>query len=124
MKTVDWPTDEFGTAAEIQISTRRADGTLRGFVPIWIVTVDNQLYVRSYRGAGGAWYRHAGAHPTGVIRAGGKQTDVIFAAAGDDVREAVDAAYRAKYARYGDTYLQPMLTDQAAAATLRLNPAN
>jgi hypothetical protein len=33
---------------------------------------------------------------------------------------AVEAAYRAKYARYGRTYLEPMLA--ARAATLRLAP--
>lgn len=127
MKAADWLVDDlarYSTTEEIEISTRRADGSLRDFVPIWSVAVDGALYVRSYRGVGGAWYRHASAYPTGVIRAGGKQTDVTFAAAGDDVREAVDVAYRAKYARYGDSFLQPMLADQAAAATLRLNPAN
>jgi hypothetical protein len=35
---------------------------------------------------------------------------------------AVDDAYRAKYARYGATYLQPMLAAGAVAATLRLTP--
>jgi hypothetical protein len=33
-----------------------------------------------------------------------------------------DEAYRAKYARYGSTYLRPMLAEQARAATLRLTP--
>ena len=36
--------------------------------------------------------------------------------------KAIDGAYRSKYARYGDTYLQPMLADQAIAATLQLTP--
>jgi hypothetical protein len=61
-----WPAhtlDRFGAADEIDISTRRDDDNLRGFVPIWIVTVDNALYVRSHRGHDGAWYRHATARP-------------------------------------------------------------
>lgn len=41
-----WPADtldRFGATDEIDISTRRDDDNLRGFVPIWIVTVDNAL---------------------------------------------------------------------------------
>jgi hypothetical protein len=47
---------------------------------------------------------------------------VTFAPADDGVTAAIDDAYRAKYARYGDRYLQPMLTSSAIAATLRLTP--
>ena len=43
-----------GGGDEIDISTRRIDGSLRPFVPIWIVAVNGALYVRSYRGTGGA----------------------------------------------------------------------
>ncbi len=114
----------FGDAEEIQISTRRADGTLRLFVPIWVVAVDGGLFVRSYRGTGGTWYRHATERRVGAIRAGGHQTDVVFAAAGDDVCDAVDEAYQTKYGRYGDTYLRPMLAGPAAEATLRIDPAH
>jgi hypothetical protein len=35
---------------------------------------------------------------------------------------AVERAYRAKYGRYAASYLDPMLTDRATAATLRLLP--
>ncbi|MFE5566595.1 DUF2255 family protein [Amycolatopsis japonica] len=115
---------QFGDAEEIEISTRRPDGALRPFVPIWVVAVDGSLYVRSYRGAEGAWYRHAIKRPAGVVRAPGRQVEVAIAAAEPGVREQVDAAYRAKYARYGATYLQPMLADQAVTATLRLDPAH
>lgn len=123
--TGSWPADDltrYGSADEIEISTRRRDGTLRAFVPIWIVTVDAALYVRSYRGTGGAWYRHAARHPVGSIRCGDHHAEVSFAPADQTQREAIDAAYRAKYARYGDTYLRPMLADQAVEATLRVVP--
>jgi hypothetical protein len=120
-----WPPgdlEQFGGADEISISTRRADGSLRPFVPIWIVAVGEALYVRSYRGVGGAWYRHAAAHPAGAIQARGIHRDVKFIRAEPASRSVVDAAYRAKYARYGDSYLQPMLADQAVGTTLRIDP--
>jgi hypothetical protein len=50
--TATWSADDlalFGGAEQIDLSTRRRDGSLRPFVPIWIVTVDGALYVRSYR---------------------------------------------------------------------------
>jgi hypothetical protein len=121
-----WPADtldRFGAADEIDISTRRDDDDLRGFVPIWIVTVDNALYVRSYRGTDGAWYRHATARPAGAIRTAGQQADVTFTPVDPhqrDLLEAIGDAYRTKYGRYGDRYLQPMLAQHASGATLRL----
>ena len=123
--TAAWPAGELirlGGADEIEISTRRPDGSLRPFVPIWIVAVGDALYVRSYRGTGGAWYQHATQHPVGSIRSGDHRADVTFAPADQTQRKAIDAAYRAKYARYGDTYLPPMLAGQAVDATLRVLP--
>jgi hypothetical protein len=123
-----WPDGELNrlAAAEvIQISTRRADGALRSFVPIWIVAVAGNLYVRSYRGSNGAWYQHATRHPAGAIQAGEHQADITFTPVDSrqqNLTAGIDAAYRAKYARYGGSYLQPMLTAQAAATTLRLDP--
>ena len=78
--------------------------------------------MRSYRGTGGAWYRHAVAQPHGRVRAGSLEREVTFIPADDTVTAAIDDAYRTKYARYGDRYLRPMLTGQAVAATLRLAP--
>ncbi|MFY9934820.1 MAG: DUF2255 family protein [Streptosporangiaceae bacterium] len=115
-----------GSAEELQIITGRRDGSDRPPVPIWVVRVGDELYVRSFRGPDGAWYRHASQHPAGRIRAGGIDRAVTFDAAGRDgeVRPAVDDAYRAKYARYGDSYLGPMLAEQAAATTLKLTPSS
>ncbi|MGH3626260.1 MAG: DUF2255 family protein [Sciscionella sp.] len=113
----------FGDTEEIDLSTR-PDGSLRRFGPIWVVAVGSALYVRSYRGTSGAWYRHATEHRTGVIRIPGYQVNVAITAADQQVREQVDAAYRAKYGRYGTTYLRQMLAEQAVATALRLDPAN
>jgi hypothetical protein len=47
---------------------------------------------------------------------------VTFEERADAPREAIEAAYRAKYARHGGTYVDPMVGRDAAAATLRLVP--
>jgi len=119
----DWTREELdriGAAEELQIASLRPDGTLRPYTTIWVVRVGDELYVRSYQGRNGRWFRHALDRPEGRIRAGGVEQDVAFQGAGTGDHEAIDAAYRTKYARYASTYVEPMLTPDAVAATLRL----
>jgi hypothetical protein len=121
----DWPADELtriGAAEELEIAPRRPDGTLRPAVPIWVVRVGDDLYVRSWRGSGGSWFRAAKRGRSGHVRAGGVDKDVILVDADPVVADAVDAAYRDKYARY-PSYVAPMVGDEARATTLRLVPA-
>ena len=72
----DWTAagqDRIGSATELEIITRRADGSLRPYVPIWVVRAGDELFVRSWRGQAGAWYRHARQRPDGRVRAGGAE---------------------------------------------------
>ncbi len=114
--------DRIAAAEELQLASARRDGTLRTPVTIWVVRRGDDLYVRSANGRTGAWFRGALVRHEGRIRAGGVERDVAFVEAGDDVNDAVDAAYRAKYRRYADNYLPPILRPEARAATLRLVP--
>lgn len=120
-----WTSDELdriGSADELRITSPRADGTLRPYVPIWVVRVGDDLYVRSYRGADGGWFRHVTEREEGRIRAGGVERDVTVAAAAGAVDDAVDGAYRGKYGRYGRRLVDPMTAPAARATTLRLAP--
>jgi hypothetical protein len=90
--------DRIGGAQELRVASRRADGSLRPNLPIWVVRVGDELYVRSWRGTGGSWFRAAHASHAGHVSAGGVDEDVALEAAGEDVGDAVDAAYRRKYA--------------------------
>jgi hypothetical protein len=113
--------DRMGAAEELEIAPRRADGSLRRPVPIWVVRVGDELYVRSWRGSDGAWFRAARTRRDGHVSAGGVERDVAFADACEDVNDAVDAAYQDQYARYA-SYVPPMISDQARATTLKLIP--
>ena len=121
-----WTSDELARIAaadELEIETRRADGTLRKAVPVWVVRHDAELYVRSYKGGGAAWFRAVQALPEEHVRADGVAKDVTFAAVvEDEVNEHVDAAYRAKYGRYGESYITSILSAQSRAATLKVVP--
>jgi hypothetical protein len=62
--------DKIGAADELEIASLRPDGSLRPYVTIWVVRVGDDLYVRSYRGRNGAWFRSVLRHPEGRVRAG------------------------------------------------------
>jgi hypothetical protein len=59
--TAAWSPDELeriGTAEELQITTSRADGTLRREVPIWVVRASGQVYVRTWYRRDNGWFGH------------------------------------------------------------------
>ncbi len=119
----DWTAGELGqigAADELEIAAFREDGSLRPFVTIWVVRVGDELYVRSVRGHNGAWFRSALRLRHGRIRAGGVDREVDFAEADDADQDAIDEAYRTKYARYAPTYVDPIVSPDARAATVRL----
>ena len=109
---------------ELVVATTSADGGLRAPVPVWVVRDGDDLYVRSYKGSGGAWFRAATARPEARVSAGGIEMEVAFAEVAADVtlNDRIDDAYRSKYRRYGADYIDPMIADQARATTLRLTP--
>ena len=124
MTSAAWTADELdriSSADELAIAPRRTDGAPRRPTPIWVVRVGDELYVRSWRGDDGAWYRAATSRGQGHVSSGGVERDVEFVPADDAINDAVDAAYRDKYARY-PSYVEPMVTAQARATTLQLVP--
>jgi hypothetical protein len=62
--------DRIGAAEELEVASLRADGTLRRPVTIWVIREGDDLYVRSWRGRSGAWYRGTQERHQGHIRAG------------------------------------------------------
>lgn len=122
----DWTSDELariGDATELTIQTQRPDGTPRRPLPIWVVRDGDRVYVRSYRGESGAWYRAAHASGAARVRAGGVEKDVTVASVNDAATDdRIDEAYRTKYRSYGAAYTGPMTTPAARATTLELTP--
>ena len=123
--TTAWTDDELskiGRAQELQIASLRPDGTLRPYVTIWAVRVGDGIYVRSAYGSTNPWFVRAQRSGAGRIQAGGVQRDVTFGAADPGVHADIDAAYHAKYDRYGPAIVGSVVGDQAVAVTLRLIP--
>ncbi|WP_227980672.1 DUF2255 family protein [Nocardia spumae] len=113
--------DRIGGSEELQITSYRENGALRPWTPIWVVRVDDDLYIRSAFGSSGGWYRHA-MHTRGArIRAGGVERDVTLHPATDSVtNDRVRDAYTTKY-RGQPTALEPMLAPIAANTTVRVD---
>ena len=111
---------------ELEIASRRGDGTLRQFVPIWVVRVDDQVYVRTWHRRTTGWFGRVLDTARARVRVPGLEADVVVEDVGagpGELRSQVDAAYRVKYGRYGDSTVGQMVADEAVAATLRLTPA-
>jgi hypothetical protein len=122
-----WTPAEFvriDNSDELQIASRRADGTLRRWVPIWVVHTGEHVYVRTWNRRDTGWFGAALRTRRARIRMPGLEVDVAVEDHGLDaeLRAPVDTAYRTKYRRYGEASVHGMVTDDAAASTLRLIP--
>jgi hypothetical protein len=76
-------------------------------VTIWHARVGNDLYIRSAQGPDNGWFRRTRAAGAGRVIAGGVERDVTFEPAAAEVRDELDAAYHAKYDRYGPGPVAP-----------------
>lgn len=122
--TASWSPDELrliNAAAELRIAVKRSDGSLRGWVPIWVVCAGARVYVRTWYRRDTGWFGHALRSRRARIAVPGLEEDVTIEDIGDasaEVTTGVDAAYRTKYGRGG---AGSMVTATAAATTLQLN---
>jgi hypothetical protein len=111
-----WTSDELtkiGTVEELEIAPLRRDGTLQRPVPVWVVRLGDDLYVRSVNGRSAGWFHAAQACHQRRIRVAGIEKDVTFVEM-DDRNDEIDGAYRAKYGRYPS--IVPHIVTPAARA--------
>jgi hypothetical protein len=123
--TTSWPGDDLariGRAEELAVTSLRPDGTLRPYVTIWVVRSGDDLYIRSARGPANGWFARATRSGKGRIRAGGLERDVLFTEPDAGAHPGIDAAYHAKYDRYGPTIVGSVAGEHSHPVTLRLLP--
>ena len=121
-----WTADELdliGPVDEIQVASRRADGSLTPYATIWAARLGDDLYVRSAYGPDNGWYRRAKTSGAGRIRAGGVERDVDVSSSPTTPSTRRSAgAYHAKYDRYGRGIVGTVVSPDAERATLRVVP--
>jgi hypothetical protein len=111
-------------AEEVRIAATRRSGELGRPKIIWIVVDGDHAYVRSVRGADGAWYKAAVASGSGTLQLGKAKWSVQLTPVSDaGVIERVSEALRRKYQSKHEKPTAAMLRDEVLSATLRVDPA-
>lgn len=104
---------------DFHIAPFRSDGKTYGTSTwIWVVSVDNKLFVRAYNGTNSRWYQSAMQQKAGKIEAAGLVKEVHFEPVVGSINDEIDAAYKKKYS--GSPYLNAMISDRAKAATVQV----
>ena len=115
-----WSTEQLNAidgADELEIAGRR-------WTPIWVVRVGDQVFVRTWHRRDTGWFGHVLQEGRAKVRVPGVAAEVTVEDVGvgpAGLRAGVDAAYRAKYGRYGEGTVAQMVSDTAAVTTLRLS---
>lgn len=111
--------DVLARADQIQLRTRRPDGTSGVEVQLWTVPIGTAVLVRAPN-TEAEWYRQVQEYPHATISVGDLVVDVRFERAPASADVAVDEAYWEKYGHTGDTEI--LTSGGALPTTLRLVP--
>lgn len=107
------------TVKELAIRTARHPGTS---VVIWAVVSDGTIFVRSFRGGAGRWYRDLAEGGRAALEAGGRTLEVEAVPVRDEGAIArVSEAFLRKYRP--SPYAEAMVKPDILSTTLRLDPA-
>ncbi|HEU5113221.1 MAG TPA: DUF2255 family protein [Acidimicrobiia bacterium] len=109
---------EIGDSQLVIIETRRGD-RVTGTV-IWVVVVDDVVYVRSVRGESGRWYQRAVADAAVALRVGDDRFEFRAIPANDP--DSVESASEGLRRKYRGRSLENMLLPETLGTTLRLEP--
>lgn len=109
-------------AAKI-LGIRAGDGPHR-VIGIWAVVVEGRVFVRSWDGRAGGWYRTLREDPRGIITVGERELRMRASfRVGERLRDAVDAAYAAKYPTPGaKKFVRGFARERRRETTTELRP--
>ena len=112
--------DLLARTKEVRIETSRAGGPVHSAMS-WIVVDGHDVFIRSFRGERGRWYREARAHPEIAILAGDLRIAATALSATDphSVRRCSEG-FQAKYPTSKSTPM--MLAADTLHTTLLLEP--
>jgi hypothetical protein len=114
--------DLLATVREIRVETRSAGGEVHKTI-VWPVVRDGVVYLRSYKGPSGRWFREALADPEIALLFDRRRLPARAVPATDATSvEACSAALREKYRR--SYSLEAMFAPSVLPTTLRIEPAS
>jgi hypothetical protein len=100
-------------------------GSEHRFTGVWVVVVEDRVFVRSYNDKPSGWYRAFREEPRGAIQLEGKEVAVrAKPVRSERIRDAVTQAYAEKYNTKGSVkWVQGFAEPERVAVTLELVPA-
>lgn len=109
---------DLSAAKEVRIRTEKHPGS---DVVIWVVVADDEVFVRSFRGAKGRWYRDLASGGDAKLDVAGRSLAVR--AMPEHEPAAIERASREYLRKYQpSSYAQAMVERDILATTLRLEP--
>jgi hypothetical protein len=106
---------------DVQEVRIRTDKHPESAVVIWVVVEGDEVFVRSFRGAKGRWYRDLAKGGPATLEAGRRKIAVQAIPANDST--SIERASRAFLGKYrSSSYAQAMVQPDVLPTTLRLEP--
>ena len=90
-------------------------------VAIWLVVADDEVFVRSVRGAEGRWYRDLAAGGSATLELAGRQL-AVQASPASDANSVARASHEYLRKYQPSPYAQSMVRAEVLPTTLRLEP--
>jgi hypothetical protein len=120
-----FPDDAIAWIAKSKILGIRAGAGPHRVIGIWAVVVERRVFVRSWSMKERSWWRTFLEDPAGVIEVDGRQLRVrAIRTRSERLKDAVDAAYAAKYNTPGSRqYVKDFRTKKRRDTTTELVPA-
>jgi hypothetical protein len=105
---------------EVRIVTATPDARKHA-ATIWVVVVDGNVFIRSFTGPKGRWYKNILANPKADLEVDGERLHVKTEPVTDPpLIEKVSSAYLERYR--GSPYAKDMVRPEVLPTTLRLTP--
>jgi hypothetical protein len=106
---------------DVQEVAIRTDKHPKSAVVIWVVAADDEVFVRSWRGPKGRWYRDLAAGGPATLEFADRSLAVQAFPAGD--QDAIDRSSREFLGKYRrSTHAAEMVRPETLPTTLRLEP--
>jgi len=121
MAMAKFETATLGALRDVQELSIRTDKHPESAVVIWIVVADDEVFVRSVRGAKGRWYKDLANGGPATLEFAGQRLAVQAIPANEPT--AIERASRAYLSKYQPSpYAQAMVKPEVLSTTLRLEP--
>ncbi len=113
--------DTLRALRDVQEPKIRTEKHPKSAVVIWLVVADDEVFVRSWRGTEGRWYKDLAAGGPATLEFAGRRLAVQAIPAGDAVSIARTSREILRKYRHS-SHAQEMVRDEILPTTLRLEP--